>query len=319
MGRSDRGQRRCREIVVGGMRKIRLSTGLRATNQSLGWVGTRLGIFAKYGLDASFPGLEVGGPASVEGLLRGDWDVAQTGVVPIAEAVLKGEDAVIVMRDSMLDDMIVIMAPARVSHLGQLDGKRVGVLTDAYSGQTGVFARLAIEREGAIASYVGLGTYRKIFEAVRAGEIDAGALPMDYKIIEEHRDRWTFFDTHSLRVPAIIATTRRAIEADREFVRDAVRAFAASMQHFRRRDPAVVPPLQTFLDVESRTSAARLRDLYAYAIPAVPRPSLLDGMADLGGHFLDRYPAAAELGESDIVDFTIVEELDQEGFFTALL
>jgi ABC-type nitrate/sulfonate/bicarbonate transport system substrate-binding protein len=135
---------------------VRIATGLRATTQSIAWIGAKTGSFEKHGLNVTFPRLEVGGPECVAGLLRGDWDFAQTGAVPIAEAVLKGGDAVILLRTPPLQNYIVIMTNARVTRLDQLDGKTVGVLFDAYSGQTGVIVRQAVERAGAAASYVGL-------------------------------------------------------------------------------------------------------------------------------------------------------------------
>src|SRR5690348_10444449 len=68
--------------------RVRIATGLRAATQSIAWVGARIGCFEKYGLNVTFPRLEVGGLECVAGLLRGDWDFAHTGAVPIAEAVL---------------------------------------------------------------------------------------------------------------------------------------------------------------------------------------------------------------------------------------
>jgi ABC-type nitrate/sulfonate/bicarbonate transport system substrate-binding protein len=85
----------------------------------------------------TFPRLEVGGPESVAGVLRGDWDFAQTGTVPVAEAVLNDGDAVILLRDSIEHDNSIILANRAITALGQLDGKKVGVPFDAYSGQTG--------------------------------------------------------------------------------------------------------------------------------------------------------------------------------------
>jgi hypothetical protein len=120
----------------------------------------------------------------VAGLLRGGWDFVQTGTVPIVEAVLKGEDAVILLRPFALQGHIVIMTHPRITRLDQLNGKTVGVLSDPYSGQTGVIARLTVERAGAAATYVGLGTYRYIFAALTAGEIHAGALPVDFRFLE---------------------------------------------------------------------------------------------------------------------------------------
>src|SRR5215212_10334525 len=110
------------------LREVRFATGLRAANQSIAWIGARLGVFEQQGLAATFPELEVGGPECVAGLLRGDWDFAQTGTVPIVEAVLKGGDAVILLRASALQNYIVIMTHPRITQLDQLNGKTVGVL-----------------------------------------------------------------------------------------------------------------------------------------------------------------------------------------------
>ena len=72
--------------------KVRMTAGLRATVQCAIWLGTETGVFKKHGLDVSIPTLEVGGPESVAGLLRGDWDFLQTGTAPMTEAVLKGNE-----------------------------------------------------------------------------------------------------------------------------------------------------------------------------------------------------------------------------------
>jgi len=103
------------------------------------------------------------------------------------------------------------MTQPAITKLEQLTSKKVGVLTDTYSGQTGVIARLAVERAGAAATYVGLGTYRNIFAALAAEDIDAGALPIDFQFLEQSQHRWNCFEAHSLHVSTILATTRRTI------------------------------------------------------------------------------------------------------------
>jgi ABC-type nitrate/sulfonate/bicarbonate transport system substrate-binding protein len=74
---------------------VRVATGLLATWQSTAWLGAEAGLFKKRGIDMSFPGIAVGGPEAAAGLIRGDWDFAHTGSVPVAEEVLKGRHVVI--------------------------------------------------------------------------------------------------------------------------------------------------------------------------------------------------------------------------------
>jgi ABC-type nitrate/sulfonate/bicarbonate transport system substrate-binding protein len=260
----------------------------------------------------------VGGPESVAGLLRGDWDFAQTGTVPVAEAVLNGGDAVILLRDSILSDNIVMMTNPGITALDQLSGKKIGVLTDAFSGQTGVIVRLAVERAGASATYVGMGTYGSIFAALAAGDIDAGALPIDYQFLEQSRHRWNCFETHTLSVPAIFATTRRAIAADRERVLRVLRGFIEAIHRFKTQAAAVVPLLQEFLGFADRRAVERLHEYYATVLPVVPRPALCDGMQELRDLFSARYPAARALQEADIVDSSLIDDLERSGFIARL-
>lgn len=296
--------------------EVRIVTGLRAANQCIAWIGAKSGTFAKHGLNVTFPRLEAGGPESVAGLLRRDWDFAQTGTVPIAEAVLNGGDAVILLRDSIGRDGIVIMTSPRITRLDQLSGKKIGVLIDAYSGQTGVIVRLAVEHAGAAATYVGLGTYRNIFAALAAGEIDAGALPIDYQFLGQ--TQFNCFETYSLRVPGVFATTRRAIAADRELVLRVMRGFVEAIHRFKTQAGAVVPLLQEFVGFSDRRAVERLHAYYASVLPVVPRPALFDGMQELRDLFSRRYPAARELQEADIVDSSLIDDLEQSGFIAQL-
>jgi ABC-type nitrate/sulfonate/bicarbonate transport system substrate-binding protein len=273
-----------------------------------------MGMFAKHGINVTFPRLELGGPQSIAGLLRGDWDFVQTGTIPVAEAVLKGGDAVVLLRDSELQDNIVIMTRDTITNLAELTGKTVGVLSDTWSGQTGVIARLAIERARAGANYVGLGTYQNIYSALMSGEIDAGALPVDFQFLLQKEDRWNFFEASSMHVPAIFATTRRTIDSNRELVLRVLRGFIETVHKFKTQPDNVVPLLQAFLGYRDRSAVEHLQRYYASVLAVVPRPRLSEGMQGLRDLFSPRYPAASKLRESAIVDGSLINELECAGF-----
>ena len=75
--------------------RVRVATGLLATWQSTAWLGAEAGLFKKRGIDMTLPAIAVGGPQAAAGLIRGDWEFAHTGTLPVAEEVLKGNDIVI--------------------------------------------------------------------------------------------------------------------------------------------------------------------------------------------------------------------------------
>src|SRR5712691_13328628 len=78
-------------------RKVRMVTELRETVQSLGWIGMEAGIFKRFDIELAFPRIETGGIESIAGLHRGEWEFAQTGIVPVAQSVLEGRDTVLIL------------------------------------------------------------------------------------------------------------------------------------------------------------------------------------------------------------------------------
>lgn len=299
-------------------KKVKVATGLRATAQSIVWLGTETGIFRKHGLDVDFVRFEVGGPPSAAGLVRGEWEFVQTGTVPMVEAVLQGHDAVILCRNHVPLATNIIMAKPEVASLRQLDGRKVGVLTDVYSGQTGVITRLALEKAGATANYVGLGTFENIYAALARGEIDAGALQVDYRFVGKDRYGWRVFETEKFGVPSIFGTTRRSVVADRETALGMVRGFVETIHLFKTRPDVVVPLLQDFLHFSDRQAVEDLRAYFAPLLPAVPRPDFGPGIEDLRKLFANRYPKAETLQESDVVDASLIDDVERSGFIEQL-
>lgn len=298
--------------------KVRMTTGLLGTNQSIAWIGSQAGVFGRLGLDVSFPKLEVGGPEAAIGMTRGDWEFCQTGTLPIAEGVLSGRDPVILLRNTLQNAGLFVMTRREFPRLEQLAGKRVGVLTDAYSGQTGVNTRRTVEKASVTASYIGLGTYQKIFAALVAGEIEAGAVPIDLRFLGERQHGWHAFATDSIGVPSVFATTRTLIASNRPLVMTAVRGMVETIHLFKTRPDVVLPLLQGFLNFTDRQAAEDLYNYYLPFFPPVPRPDLGEGMQDVRASLVKRYPAAATLQEADIADASFINELEQSGFIGRL-
>src|SRR5204862_7775859 len=162
-----------------------------ATWQSTGWLGAESRLFKNRRGDMTFPGIAVGGPQAAAGLIRGDWEFAHTGTLPVAEEVLKGQDIVILATPTSEFANSFVMTRKEITELAQLDGKRVGVLSE--TGQTSVAARITVEKVGAAATYVPLIKFERIYAALAAGEIDAGALPVDLRFSGQVRYGWNAF------------------------------------------------------------------------------------------------------------------------------
>jgi ABC-type nitrate/sulfonate/bicarbonate transport system substrate-binding protein len=294
---------------------VRVATGLLATWQSTAWLGAEAGLFRKRGIAMTLPAIAVGGPEAAAGLIRGDWEFAHTGTLPVAEEVLKGRDVVILATPTTDFPKSFVMTRKEITQLAQLDGKKVGVLTE--TGQTSVATRITVEKAGATASYLPLIKFERIYAALAAGEIDAGALPIDLRFTGQGRYGWNAFAINAFDTPSIFATTRKLIAGNRELVMNVMQGFVETIHLFKTRPDIVVPLLQRYVNIEDRKVA---EELYAFHVPEfqkVPRPSF-PGMQTMREFLVAKYPAALSLKESDIADSSFIDELERSGFIDRL-
>jgi len=297
------------------VRSVRVATGLLATWQSTAWLGSELGHFKKRGIDLTLPAVAVGGPEAAAGLVRGDWEFAHTGTLPVAEAVLGGGDVVIVATPTEVFANSFIMTRKEITSLAQLHGKKVGLITA--TGQTSVAARLEIEKAGASAIYIPLLKFDKVYEALAASEIDAGALPVDLRYSGQDRYGWNAFVINEFGTPSVFATTRKLIASNPMLVKEVMEGFVETIHTFKTRPDQVVPLLQRYVKIDDRKAA---EDLHAFLVPLfrrVPRPSF-PGMQSLRALLEKKHPAGASLKETDIADTSFVDDLERTGFIERL-
>jgi hypothetical protein len=296
-------------------RRIRVATGVLATWQSTAWLGAEAGIFKKRQIDMSLPAIAIGGPQAADSVIRGDCEFAHTGALPVAEEVLKGRDLVILATPTSEFPNSFVMTRKDITQLAQLNGKKVGVLTE--TGQTSVAARITVEKAGATATYMPLIRFDRIFAALAAGEIDAGALPIDLRFSGEARYGWNAFPIYEFGTPSIFACTRKLIASDRALVMNVMQGFVETIHLFRTRPDVVVPLLQRYLNIDDRKAVEALHAFYLPVFQKVPRPTF-PGMQNLREALVGKYPAAASLKESDIADSSFIDELERNGFINRL-
>lgn len=295
--------------------EVRVATGLLAIWQSTAWLGAEVGVFKKRGIDMTLPAIAVGGPEAAAGLIRGDWEFAHTGTVPVAEEVLRGRELVILATPTSDFPKSFVMTTKEITQLAQLGGKKVGVLTE--TGQTSVAARITIEKAGAAATYLPLVKFDRIYAALASGEIDAGALPIDLRFSGQSRYGWNAFPIDAFDTPSIFATTRKLIASDRQLVMNVMKGFVETIHLFKTQPDIVVPLLQRYVKIDDRKV---VDDLYAFHVPVfqkVPRPSF-PGMQGLREFLVKKYPTAVSLKESDIADPSFIDELERSGFIDGL-
>jgi ABC-type nitrate/sulfonate/bicarbonate transport system substrate-binding protein len=298
----------------------RMTSGLRDAAHSISWLGAEAGVFTRHGVDVRHPVVEMGATLVGAGMASGELDFATFGILPVAESFLTGGDAVALLRATLPHQDKFIAARREHATLSQLAGKRVGLISDAYTGQSGVQTRLTLEKEGVTATYVRLGTFENIYAALGRGEIDAGLLPIHMRMAGQRQHGWNIFEVTGLEadVPTIFGTRRQLIASNRDLVMRVMKGYLQAIHGFKTRPDVFVPALQRFLEIDDRATAEDLHRYYVPLFPRAPRVALAGGMPAIRDSLSRRYPAARDLKESDISDSSFLDELEQSGFVEGL-
>ena len=213
-------------------RDVRIAIAVRATSQSLGWIGTEAGIFQRLGLNVRFPAMETAAVEAVAGLVRGEWDFVEVGGAPIVQGVLDGHDTVMLLaaEQAPLAGRYLVVRRGLTAPM-DLRGGRIGILTEA--GQTGISARAMLRHWGITATLVSLGTYPNIYAALRTQDIDAGIVSEEYRLAGQRAFGFTAFPIPASALPPALASTRRLIRRRRELVARLVQGYVETIHLFR--------------------------------------------------------------------------------------
>jgi len=294
--------------------RTRAAIALRAAFQSVAWVGVEAGIFKQHGVEVAFT-LETGGPRAAAGTVRGDWEFCHTGDLPIIEGVAQGQDPVLIVAPTAPHDAAFLMARRGITKPEQLINARIGGV-DA-TGQFGQAVQVLLTKWGVPATVVSLGSFRAIYKALGAGEIDAGYLPVDLRFLSENE-----FGLNALVGLPVgaggIVTTRRLIATNRELVAQFVRASVDTIALFKTEPDVVVPLLQRYLQIDDRKSVEQVLAYYTPLFQSTPRPTFASEIQPLRDIVSKKYPAANDIKPEELVDTSFVDELDRTGYITRL-
>jgi ABC-type nitrate/sulfonate/bicarbonate transport system substrate-binding protein len=297
-------------------RDVRIAIAVRATSQSLGWIGTEAGIFHRLGLNVMFPAMETAAVEAVAGLIRGEWDFVEVGGAPIVQGVLEGHDPVMLLaaEPAPLAGRYLVARQALTAPMN-LRGGRIGILTDA--GQTGISARAMLRQWGITATLVPLGTYPKIYAALRSQDIDAGILSEEYRLAGQRAFGFTAFPIPASALPPALTSTRRLIRRHRGLVARVVQGYVEAIHLFKTDRVLVMPLLYRFLQHFDLEIIEDIYEYYAGRFQSLPLPSTV-AIQQMLNEFAATYPVAHTLPPAAVTDTSILEELEQSGLVARL-
>ena len=168
------------------------------------------------------------------------------------------------------------------------------------------------------ATLVPLGTFGKIYAALGSGEIDAGALPFDYRFLGPREFGLNVIETPSTGFSsAAVGSTRRLITGNRSLAARLVQGYVETIHFFKTQRAEVIPLLQRFLMFKDRGAAEDAYDFFAPRFQPSPRPSA-SGIHKLLQELALKQPSAGRLSFDNVADPSFLDELERIGFIRNL-
>src|SRR5499427_7185798 len=283
------------------------------------WMAKEGGYLSKYGIETEL--IYVPQITATQALIAGEIQLAQVTGVSTAGAILAGADVRIIA--SSLNRLVgFIYARPEIKTAEQLKGKKLGISRFGALSETGTaifLERFGLKR-GTDVALIQLGGLPEIVTAMERGAIQAGFASPPNSSRAKRLGMKELFDVDALGIElqqTCITVTTRYLREHRPVVKSFVQAYAEGLHRFVTDRDFSIQVLKKYLRIDEKEFLEDAYDFYSPRVQKIPYPTLkgiqfiLDGMAE-------KQPRARNVAPESFVDFSLLQELDQSGFFKQL-
>lgn len=279
----------------------------------------KLGMFKQFSLDVT-PTFVEGGSTLTQAVVGGSVDIAQNGYTPAASAAVQGADIVFIGGISnKLPFQLVVKSS--ITSAAQLKGQAIAI--SRYGSSTDQAADFALRALGLTRNEVKilqLGGPATRVAAAMSGQI-AGTMEQYPDTAELARHGF-----HVLVDVTEIAgdypntsyvTSRTFLKKNPDAVKRFLMAMATAVRAYKKNPDEAIRITQKFLDVKEEANAKAAYEAYVKVYPDDLRPSL-NGLALVLQEIGRKEPKALALKAAELVDRSVLDSLEREGFFARL-
>src|SRR5262252_7225281 len=283
------------------------------------WMAKEGGYLSKYGIETEL--IYVPQITATQALIAGEIQLAQVTGVSTAGAILAGADVRIIA--SSLNRLVgFIYARPEIKTAEQLKGKKLGISRFGALSETGTaifLERFGLKR-GTDVALIQLGGLPEIVTAMERGAIQAGFASPPNSSRAKRLGMKELFDVDALGLElqqTCITVTTKYLRVHRPLVKSFVQAYAEGLHRFVTDRDFSIQVLKKYLRIDEKEFLEDAYDFYSPRVQKIPYPTLkgiqfiLDGMAE-------KQPRARNVAPESFVDFSLLQELDQSGFFKQL-
>jgi NitT/TauT family transport system substrate-binding protein len=298
---------------------IKLGYAALTAGQAAPWMAKEGGYLSKYGIEAEL--IYIPAVAATQALIAGEIQLAQVTGVSTAGAILAGADVRII---ASVQDRLAgsIYARPEIKTPEDLKGKKLGISRFGALSETAVglfLERFGLKR-GTDVAIIQLGGRPEIITALERGAVQAGFANPPQTTRAKRLGMRELFDLNTLGVElqqTCLTVTTKYLRERRPIVKSFVQAYAEGLHRFVTDREFSIQIMKKYLRVDEKELLDDAYAFYSERLQKIPYPTLkgikfiLDGMAE-------SQPRAKKVMPESFVDLSLLQEIDQSGFFKQL-
>ena len=298
---------------------IKLGYAALVASQVAPWIAKEGGYFSKHGIEAEL--IYIPATTATQALIAGEIQLAQVTGVSTAGAILSGAEVrIIASAQNKLAGSIY--ARPEIKSPEQLKGKRLGI--SRFGALSDTAAAIFLERfglkRGTDVAIIQLGGLPEIITALERGAIQAGFANPPQTSRARRLGMRELFDLNTLGLElqqTCITVTAKYLRERRPTVKSFVQAYAEGLHRFMTDRDFSIQVMKKYLRMDDKELLDDAYAFYSERLQKIPHPTLkgikfiLDGMAE-------SHPQARKVTSESFVDQSLLQEIDQSGFFKQL-
>ena len=283
------------------------------------WIAKEGGYLSKNGIDADL--IYIPAVAATQALIAGEIQLAQVTGVSTAGAILAGADVRII---ASVQDRLAgsIYARPEIKTPEDLKGKKIGISRFGAVSETAVamfLARFGLKR-GTDVAIIQLGGLPEVITAMDRGAIEAGFANPPQTARARRLGMKELFDLNALGVElqqTCLTVTTRYLREHRPVVKSFLQAYAEGLHRFITDRDYSIQVLKKYLRVDDKEILDDAYTFYSQRLQKIPYPTL-KGIKFILDEMAEKQPRAKNVAPETFVDLSLLQELDQSGFFKQL-
>ena len=283
------------------------------------WIAQELKLFEREGLKPQLLYINAA-PRVMAAILAGEVQVSLSGVSPLVLTYAQGSDPVAIA--GAVDQINVsIFARPEIRSADDLRGKRIGITR--FGGLTDFSAQYALKKWGLQpakdVAIIQIGDASALMGALAGNAVQAATLQPPSTILAAQLRYRELLDLSKSGLEyqnTVVLTTRSLLRSSPEKFRRFLRAYSAALAVFHTQKDISLKVIGRYLKGMEPGILEKSYEAYKAWVPEIPyvnQPGMATaiGLTPAGGK-------EKEIRYGDLVDESMIRELEQQGFFLAL-